>query len=274
MDRGSALSVVLAVVSFIASGLAFALAPGVMPEPGHQVTAAAAQMAALTNLSVPGLTAIPSPGDYGIDLALQFVRPQQVMMWLLLICVWAVLALHACRVWRVWRGGGRAPAAAGTRAFVAADHATLSLALLFGAAWPWVSRDHPVTGFLIVAAMFALVLTIALRGQREGRRIRYPQTIGFFAGWATAVTYAAFAALVTRHLGIPPVAAVSTAMLLCTAAGVIVQLRLAGATSYSVAIIWSLVGLAAATMTSDPTISMVAILGIAAMAIVLVRVAS
>ena len=52
------------------------------------------------------------------------------------------------------------------------------------------------------------------------------------------------------------------------------QLKLGGTFSYSVAVIWSLVGLAAGTMTSDPTIATVAILGIAAMAIVLVRAAS
>lgn len=296
MTRSTALSVVLAVAIFIASGLGFALTPA----PEHPASAAAAEMAALTSLSAPGLAASPSPADYGVDLASLFLRPEHTLLWLLLLCVWGGLAFHA---WQILGGGLRArqAAAAAARSEPApvhtlgavgrpptpgelaqqfrrentpAEHAALTLALILGAAWPWVSRDYPVTGFMLAAAMFALSLTAALRGQQMGGRIRRLPSIGLFAGWATAVTYAAFATLVNGHLGIPPVAATAIAMLLCAGAGIVVQLRLGGSVSYSIAIIWSLVGLATATMGSDPTIATVAILGISAMAFVLVRAAS
>lgn len=280
MYRSSAISVVISVAIFIASGLRFALTPGPASMPGEPISAAAAQMAALTSISTPGAAPGPVTHSYSVDLAGMFLRPDNTALWLLMLLVWAALLIHACKVimrmrvepapvrqtpLRLLRTGGDTPLS---------EHAALTLALLFGAAWPWVSAEHPVTGFMLAAAMFALALTAALRGQREGARIRHPQTIGVFAGWATAVTYAAFATLLNHHLGIPAVAATATAIVMCAAAGIIVQLKLGGTFSYSVAVIWSLVGLAAGTMTSDPTIATVAILGIAAMAIVLVRAAS
>ncbi len=302
MSRGTAFSVILAVAIFIASGLGFALTPEPLAVAGYPETAAAAEMAALTSLSAPGLPTVPGPADYGVDLASLFLRPEHGMLWLLLLCVWGALMIHA---WQVLGSELRARRAAVAASGVSpaqtpvarpsvvegpptpgefarqverenkpAEHAALTLALILGAAWPWVSRDYPVTGFMLAAAMFALSLTAALRGQQVGGAIRRLPTVGLFAGWATAVTYAAFATLVNGHLGIPPVAATAIAMLLCAGAGIVVQLRLGGSVSYSIAIIWSLVGMAMATMSSDPTIATVAILGIAAMAIVLVRAAS
>jgi hypothetical protein len=279
---------------FVASGIGFALTPA----PEHPANALSAEMAALTSLSSPGMTT-SQPVEYGVDLASLFLRPEHSLLWLLLLGVWGALLFHA---WQVMASETRARRAAAAMAGVhaspdagrgvtgpptpqefarqvrrentPAEHAALTLALILGAAWPWVSRDYPVTGFMLAAAMFALSLTAALRGQQIGGAIRRLPTIGLFAGWATAVTYAAFATLVNGHLGIPPVAATAIAMLLCAGAGIVVQLRLGGSVSYSIAIIWSLVGLATATMGSDPTIATVAILGIAAMAIVLVRAAS
>lgn len=300
MSRPTALSVILAVAIFIASGVGFALTPKPLPGVGQPVTAAASEMAALTSLSAPGLATVPAPGDYGVDLASMFLRPDDTLLWLLLVCVWGALSLHAWRVLGSARRERQAataakaspPIPAATASGIAgpptpealarqiqrentpAEHGALTLALIFGAVWPWVSRDYPLTGFMLAAAMFALSLTAALRGQQVGGVIRRLPTIGLFAGWATAVTYAAFATLVNGHLGIPPVAATAIAMLLCAGAGIVVQLRLGGSVSYSIAIIWSLVGLAIATMGSDPTIAMVAILGISAMAFVLVRAAS
>lgn len=294
MNGSAAISVILSVAIFIASGLGFALTPA----PEHPASAMSAEMAALTSLSSPGLSP-PLPVDYGVDLASLFLRPEHSLLWLLLLGVWGALLFHAWQVMtsvtrarqaaQAMRGLPSSPAPSGgvtgpptpdqlarqaQRDNTPAEHAALTLALILGAAWPWVSRDYPVTGFMLAAAMFALSLTAALRGQQIGGAIRRLPSIGLFAGWATAVTYAAFATLVNGHLGIPPVAATAIAMLLCAGAGIVVQLRLGGSVSYSIAIIWSLVGLATATMGSDPTIATVAILGIAAMAIVLVRAAS
>ena len=297
MERISAIFASLAVMLFIISSLMFAVSPQTAPM-ALPMTAASTQLAAMTSLVMPGLTDAPAVGT--LDLHSLFLRPDNAILWILLIAVWVALAAHALGVLQRQRLTDRAGAAAERARPVASglaadepgpptaheiaaqhrvdnapsEHAPLTLALIIGAIWPWIIRDHPALGFVMAMAMLSLALTSAIRGQRDGNLIRRVQSVGMFTGWATAVTYAAFATLLNNHLGISAVAATVAAMLLCAVAGVTIQLRLSGIFSYSVAIIWSLVGLALATMSSDATIAMVAIIGISAMAIVLVRAAS
>lgn len=284
---------------FIISSFLFAISPQTEPV-SLPMTAASTQLAAMTSLVMPDLAQQGTDGANILDLHSLFLRPDNPILWVLLVAVWIALAAHALGVLRRQRLTDRAGAAAQVIQPVApglaagepgpptphelaarhrldnapSEHAPLALALVLGAIWPWIIHEHQATGFVMALAMLSLALTSAIRGQRDGSMIRRMQSVGMFAGWATAVTYAAFATLLNNHLGIPAVASTVAAMLMCAAAGVLVQLRLGGTFSYSVAIIWSLVGLALATMSSDATIAMVAIIGISAMAIVLVRAAS
>ncbi len=292
--------VCLAVGIFIFSSLTYAVGqhsgPVALP-----MTAASTQLAAMTRLGMPGIPDVVAPlPDGSLGLHSLFLQPEDPVLWSLLVAVWIALTIHAFGVLRRQHrtelagavasqatpakiGQDKGDAGPPTAQQLAlrhshdndlAEHAPLALALLAGAAWPWLIDRYQASGFVLALAMLSLALAAAVRGQRDGSRIRRMQTVGLFAGWATAVTYAAFATLLNDHLGIPAVASTVTAMLLCAAAGVIIQLRLGGAFCYSVAIIWSLVGLALATMQADATIAMMAIIGISAMAIVLVRAAS
>ena len=271
MQRFSAIFASLAVMLFVISGLLFAVSPPSQPM-ALPMTAASTQLAAMTSLVMPGLTDAPATG--ALDLYSLFLRPDNLVLWGLLLAVWIALAAHALRVLHHQRLTEHDSVALHRLDNAPSEHAPLALALIIGAIWPWIIREHPGPGFVMAVAMLSLALTSAIRGQRDGSLIRRAQSVGMFAGWATAVTYAAFASLLNNHLGIPAVAATVAAMLMCAAAGVIIQLRLGGTFICSVAIIWSLVGLALATMSADATIAMVAIIGISAMAIVLVRAAS
>ncbi|AUH33729.1 hypothetical protein CUV01_10305 [Paracoccus tegillarcae] len=285
-----------AVGIFVSSSLFYAISAGPRAVP-LPLVASESQLAAMTQLAVPGLpSAAMVPVAGRLDLYNPFLRPDNLMLWSLLIAVWFALILHAVTVLRQQHRFERAGAVAVVNALpgmpdtgpptaqeIAArhrhdnrpsEHAPLALALVLGAIWPWIIHQHQAVGFVMALAMLSLALAAAIRGQRDGPAIRRRQTVGFFGGWATAVTYAAFASLLNNYLGIPAIAATVTAMLLCASAGVITQLRLGGVFSYSVAVIWSLVGLALVTMSADATIAMVAIIGISAMAIVLVRAAS
>lgn len=294
--RSGVILMVVAVAVFVCSSFIYAVSGNGAPR-GLVMPETTSQLAAMTQLSLPGMPALPpARPSTGLDLYSPFLRPEDLLLWMLLIAVWLALSLHAITVLRhQLQVEHKLPAAMGNLPQstletgppspqqlaewhrldnLPSEHAPLALALLAGAIWPWIIDRHQAAGFIMAVAMLSLALAAAIRGQRDGGAIRRKQTVGLFTGWATAVTYAAFATLLHNHLGVPVVASIATAMLLCASAGVITQLRLGRVFSYSVAIIWSLAGLALITMSADATIAMVAILAIAAMAIVLVRVAS
>lgn len=296
MMRSGVILMVVAVGVFVSSSFIYAISGSGAPR-GLPMSKSSSQLAAMTQLSLPGLPALPlAPALPGLDLYSPFLRPENPLLWMLLVAVWLALIVHAITVLRLQvqvehrlpvdigpLPQGRAEAGPPSPQQLAewhrldnlpSEHAPLALALLAGAIWPWIIDTHQAAGFIMAVAMLSLALAAAIRGQRDGGAIRRKQTVGLFAGWATAVTYGAFATLLHNHLGVPVVASIATAMLLCASAGVITQLRLGSVFSYSVAIIWSLVGLALITMSADATIAMVAIVAITAMAIVLVRVAS
>lgn len=159
------------------------------------------------------------------------------------------------------------------------DHAPqemvpLIVALVCAGLWPWIAQDNATAGFVVALTMMIGGLTACLRGQRLGWQLRRPAAISLFAGWATAVAYASFAGLLSERIALPQPMTAVVALLLCAATGIAVQFRLGHHIAYSVALIWALIGIAAATMGEQPQIATAAIVAVAAMAGILVRSAS
>ena len=288
MNRASTILTILAVAIFVASGLLFAM------EPLPRYSGMAANGMGYGLLGLDRIAPEPAP-----DLAMAMVRPRMNALWLLSMAVWAGLALHAARLasqqWRheaahaachttpaggAWPLSFAGPPTAGQ--MIAAhgrDHAPVELApltaaLIAGALWPWVWVRHPVAGFLLAVAMLIAALGAVIRGQREGTRIRSSTAVGLFAGWATAATYAGFASLMASHLGLPTDVAGLSAMLLCAGTGVFVQWQVTDSPSYSIGLIWALVGLTAVTMAVEPAIAIGAVIAISGMAVAVVRAAT
>ncbi|WCR11472.1 hypothetical protein JHW45_03485 [Paracoccus stylophorae] len=187
-----------------------------------------------------------------------YVRPENPVMWALLLAVFAAVAGDAIA------RSGAAPKARHMRAWP-----YLSIALLAGAVGPWLLKPVPMAaaGLLLVGAVAATGAAIRTTGQRRG-------AIGFLAGWMTGVASAAVAAELGRYGGFSAGQTAVLAILPAAIIGMAVQVRLARSFAYSAALIWAFCALAITTMASAPATALAATLGIAAMTAVLIRAAS
>ncbi len=269
----------LAVLVFLASSLAYALAPA-PPAPTVPSSRDAASL----------LQGLPA-GSQPVDLAGLFLRPGNPGMMALLGLAWAALGYHAARQFLAGTEGvrqgigppaprdlpahgpqGHGPPKHGTQEHGLQEHAPLILGLLAGALWPWLLGGWPLTAFLLSALMLACFLAAALRGVREGGQVQRSSSLGFVAGWGLLVCFAAFTALLRDRLGLPQEVAAVIAMLIGAVAAVSVQLRMPKRIGFSVALIWGLIGIAASTVTTDTAIATVTVIAIAIIAVALVRV--
>ena len=79
---------------------------------------------------------------------------------------------------------------------------------------------------------------------------------------------------IARRTGLSAQVVSAVAILPAAALGMAAQMWIGPSVGYSVALIWAFCGLAISTMGSDPMIALAAIIGISAMATVLIRAAS
>lgn len=206
----------------------------------------------LLPVAPPDRTAIP----------LLYLDPDNVVMWTLMIAICALVLLDAVGQWI--DNSDSEPVRLGRRRVWPFSTA----AVLLAAGWPaLVDLPVPLTALTIASAVLATV------GARHAAG-RHRPAIGFFAGWATALSSAALAELSVRLLDVPQIAVPAVAILPAAALGMVAQMWIGTSIGYSVALIWAFCGLAISTMGTDPMIALVAIIGISAMAAVLIRAAS
>lgn len=200
--------------------------------------------------------------DGALSIPTLYLDPGNPLMWALLIAVWLMIVLDGAGQWidpsddepirqgrpRVWP--------------------VLTLALLSAGVWPLV-LDRPLV-LTVVTGLSAVCATIGTR-RAAGR---HRPAIGFFAGWATAMASAAIAGLAAERLGLSVQAISALAILPAAAVGIFAQSWVGPSIGYSAALIWAFCALAITTMGTDPVVALAAILGISAMATVLVRAAS
>lgn len=187
-----------------------------------------------------------------------YVQPQNPLMWALLIVLWALLLLDGVGQYLdpsdlkphpAWR--------------------PLSLALVGGAAWPWLVGLHKPLATL--GAL--LMLTAALSGAIRARGQRRPAP-AFLAGWSLALGTATVATLIGAPLSLTTPQTAILAILPGSVIGMIAQERLDGSLGFSLAIIWAFCAVAVSTMDSNPGVALAAIIGISGMGVVLVRAAT
>lgn len=282
MSRAGPILLLLAVLVFLASSLAYALAPS----PPAPAVPGGGDAAAL-------LHGLPS-GRQAVDLPGLLLQPKNPGMMALLGLTWAALGFHAAR--RLAKAermrqarlspldeASEAPPEVGPplprdmlqlhgRDDTLQEHGPLILGLLAGALSPWLLGAYPLTAFLLSALMLACFLAAALRGVREGLLVHRSSALGFVAGWGLLVCFAAFTSLLRDRLGAPQEVAAVIAMLIGSVAAVSVQLRMPKRIGFSVALIWGLIGIAANTVTTDAAIATVTVIAIAIIAVALVRV--
>ena len=255
MSHAGTSLLILATLAFIASSLGFALHMGtrsvVLPAEDVQRILAAPHF-----FDEP-----PAP----INLSGLFLHPQDIAMKTLLVMTWAALAYHALRC-------ALSPAPSPAAPTAKTGQTPLIAALALGAVWPWIAPAYPMPGLLLAALTLAGLLRAAMQAQQQGAEIERSSALGFAAGWALLVWLSMLAALLQDRLGMSQPAAAVIAILIGAIAAVSLPLRLGRRLGFSVALVWGLIGVAAATVTTDATIATVTVLAIAIIAVALVRV--
>lgn len=145
--------------------------------------------------------------------------------------------------------------------------------LLLAAAFPWLINTVPIVGLSLGAAScLLLVFSIAPRpvGQRGYGLWDLP--IAFVAGWVLAASCSALGMYIHHRLGLGFERGVLLSLFVAALFGAWAQLRLESNVTYSLALIWAMIGFAAATAGASITIATACVLGIAALVVVLVRV--
>ena len=233
----------LLTLAFVASGMKFALAP---------------QPDALLPLQFAALY-----GDLDPDgLAEIYLRPQHPAMWIMLCILWVTLLAFALR--EAWPHKTRPD-------LELTDLLLLIAALAAGTVWPWVAVGAPLVGFLLCVLMLLALIAAGRRTDSDGRLARDP-TLGMFAGWATVLTFAAFASFLSDAMPVPvELATLAGAILSCSAA-IAIQLRLPNNPTYTVTVMFALLATAATMIESNPPIAVIAVLSMAALTFLLVRV--
>lgn len=250
-----------AAATFIASGIGFALSRGGNTAGGELL---------------PGTLATAPLGSD--DLMQILLRPGNWLLWSLTLAIWLGIGLHALAI---WRGKAGHSGAEGNDTRHPSDHLTGQLtpllgALIAGTIWPWSTHAHPLIALLVAGSMAGLALAAVIRSglARQGASGRDSMALAGFAGWATVAACAALAGWLSGGIGLPARPAAMLALLTGTLIGMGAQMRLGRAGSYSIAIIWAMLGIALAAMISQPPLAISAVLAMTAMSVVLVRAVS
>lgn len=252
MARGGNLIHSISTVAFVVSGLLFMASP--QGSPG------------LAGLAVQGIGTLQLDPAPIVPLARYplphlFLHPENPVMWALLLSLWILLVLDAIGQWvdpsdsDVAQQGPVWP--------------MLSGALILAAIWPWLLEPLP---WLAAAAAVAMAVLAHLATLRAVGQSRPP--VGFLAGWCLGLGMAALSALIGGRLGMSMPQTAVLAILPAAGFGMAAQLRLGRSIACSVALIWAFCGVATTTMGVSPMTAIAAILGISAMATVLIRAAS
>lgn len=237
------------VLAFVVSVLVDALYSGGLDEIGER---------ALRNRDIRRFAELPDYLDRGSGMISIVQQPVNAVLWGLLLLVVLAALLHLAL-----RG----------RARFAGPVPTLTLiGLLAASIWPWVIDDAAAAGLLIAAlAPIGVVAGMIAEERRAGLGF-HDLPMAAIAGWLIIGGFAALAMLLHLQFGLNVELAQLVGLLGASLAIVWVQLRLGDNISCALVAIWAFIGIAAASFDGSMTIATACVLGISAMAVVLVRV--
>lgn len=207
-------------------------------------------------------------GSGGLSLLGIVAQPTSAILWLLLAAVLLATVLHL-----VARARAR---------FAPPLPLAISAGLALAALWPWVIGPAPLVGLaLAAAACTALTLGIAQLPEEPpaGAEVQSgsdslsgagAHPLAFVAGWVVMAAANALG-LVLFGMGMGLERSILLGLLVAALAAVWVQLRLQPLVTFSVAAIWAMIGIAAVTAGTSITIATACVLGISALAVVVVR---
>lgn len=203
---------------------------------------------ALTPLMLPSFDGY-DPEDFPVQIARPSVQPAGYAFSIWLV-IYAGLILHA--------GFGllqRADDPGWDR-----PRLPLMAALVLGTTWVALAEDQPVAATVTILVMLAAALAAALRTGRGDRWLLMPP-VALLAGWVTAAAGAASGVTIAGLGWLSDTASAVVCILAVLALAVAVQLRLGRVPEYGAAVIWALVGIAAANRGLNAPVAWLALAG-------------
>ncbi|WP_134724462.1 hypothetical protein [Paracoccus luteus] len=160
-----------------------------------------------------------------------------------------------------------------SRRFCAPPRVMVSVGLLAGAVAPWIVPHSQVLGLAIgVLGVLALVQGLFDDTAAHGDEDWGLMPLGIVTAWAMLSLMWAAGMAMQHRWGVDPQRAALLVLLAASLAGARIQLSLGRNIAFSLTLIWAMIGIAAAALGGSMTVATACVLGIASMAVVIVRV--
>ncbi|MBB1492870.1 hypothetical protein H5395_15345 [Paracoccus sp. MC1854] len=195
-------------------------------------------------------------GDASMNLLGIMSQPANVILWGLMIAAVAAAFLHVLGRLQE-RFGPPLPRA-------------INLGLLCAATWPWIVNLLPLAGILL-AGLACILVVRGIDNHPAPARGMGLFPIAFLAGWLLMTTCSSLSLLI-HYMGIGLERSILLGLLVAALSAVWLQLKIDSFPTFSLAVIWAMIGLASGTVGYSITIATACVLGISALAVVLVRV--
>ena len=146
----------------------------------------------------------------------------------------------------------------------------LFLSLGFGGSWIAIANVSPTLATVVIWLMLAGALIALLLSPRHDRWLAQAP-LGVYAGWLTAASWVSVGLMLGGYGVMGMTAAALVALALATAFAAAIQWRLGRAPEYGLTVIWALVAVVIANIATAPAVAILAGVGIAVMAFVVLR---
>ncbi|PZQ99793.1 MAG: hypothetical protein DI533_03875 [Cereibacter sphaeroides] len=142
----------------------------------------------------------------------------------------------------------------------------LIVTLAIGTAWLAVAVQNPVWASVLIIAMLIGALIAVFQAPPEPDRWLLLAPIAILAGWLTAASGVSIGVLLTGFGWLQDTSAAVVMLVAVLIVAMTVQLRLTRAPEYGLTVIWALVAVIVANGTANLAVTLLAAIGIAAMA--------
>lgn len=198
------------------------------------------------------------PGGASTNLLEVVARPVNPVLWVLLASAVLAAGLHIVLRWR--------------QRFSPPMQRGITVGLVLGGVWPWLAVRWPVPSML-VAGVAAGALLVGMMTETRRQRQAALLPLGVIAAWVVIAGLCAMGTAMSDVLGMKSDLAALLALLALSLIGARLQLMIGSNVSFGLTLIWSMIGIAGASIGgSGMTIPTAAVLGIASLAVVIVRV--
>jgi hypothetical protein len=136
-------------------------------------------------------------------------------------------------------------------------------ALLLGTVWLAIAASWPLTATVTIIAMAGFTLWAFLAADPAQNRWLQHAPLGLFAGWLTAASCVSFGVILAGYGWLSDTGAAVAMLAAILLIALTVQTRRPTMPTYSVAVVWAAIGVAAVNWTANPTVAYAALAGAA-----------